>query len=479
MSSDELSGLFATELSARLRSGALSPLEVMDATISRIEAVNPKVNALPILCLDRARKQARAMTEQRVSADAKGPLWGLPLAVKDYNDLGGVATTYGSPLFADNIAHNSDATVAKLQASGAIPVGKSNVPEWAGAHTFNPVFGHTLNPWNSAVSAGGSSGGSGVALATGMVPLATGNDLGGSLRVPASFNGVVGLRPSPGRVPRGARLPAFDTLWVEGPMGRCVADVALMLDGAVGHDPVDPLSFQHAGESFVDALQHTDMPRRVGFSPDLGVVPMEPEVAQVCEAAAERFSEIGAQVDRNAPDFSGAIEAFQTLRGVLIAQMMESILQQHRERIAPEIIWNIEKGLAVTNAQLLDAERVRSRLYRRMEDFFKNYDLLLCPTVSVPPFPKDQRYVEVIAGQPTQTYIDWIAITFAITMTSCPALSLPVGFTETGLPVGLQVIGPPRGEAALLAACHRMEEALGLASQVPIDPILPGTSIGE
>jgi amidase len=253
-------------------------------------------------------------------------------------------------------------------------------------------------------------------------------------------------------------------------MGRCVADVALMLDGAVGHDPVDPLSFQHAGESFVDALQHTDMPRRVGFSPDLGVVPMEPEVAQVCEAAAERFSEIGAQVDRNAPDFSGAIEAFQTLRGVLIAQMMESILQQHRERIAPEIIWNIEKGLAVTNAQLLDAERVRSRLYRRMEDFFKNYDLLLCPTVSVPPFPKDQRYVEVIAGQPTQTYIDWIAITFAITMTSCPALSLPVGFTETGLPVGLQVIGPPRGEAALLRACHRMEEVLHLAGQVPIDP---------
>ena len=470
MSSDDLSRLFATELSARLRSGALSPLEVMDATISRIEAVNPKVNALPTLCLGHAREQARAMTEQWASTDIKGPLWGLPLAVKDYNDLGGVATTYGSPLFADNIARKSDATVAKLQASGAVPVGKSNVPEWAGAHTFNPVFGHTLNPWNSAVSAGGSSGGSGVALATGMVPLATGNDLGGSLRVPASFNGVVGLRPGPGRVPRGARLPAFDTLWVEGPMGRCVADVALMLDGAAGHDPADPLSFQHTGESFVGALQHADMPRRVGFSPDLGVVPMEPEVAQVCEAAAERFSEIGAQVDWYAPDFSGAIEAFQTLRGVLIAQMMESILQQHRERIAPEIIWNIEKGLAVTNAQLLDAERVRSGLYQRITAFFEEYDLLLCPTVSVPPFPKEQRYVEIIDGQPTQTYIDWIAITFAITMTSCPALSLPAGFTKTGLPVGLQVIGPPRGEAALLRACHRMEEVLDLAGQVPIDP---------
>lgn len=470
MSSDELSGLFATELSARLRSGALSPLEVMDATISRIEAVNPKVNALPTLCLGRAREQARAMTEQRVSTELKGPLWGLPLAVKDYNDLGGVATTYGSPLFADNIAHKSDATVAKLQASGAIAVGKSNVPEWAGAHTFNPVFGHTLNPWNNAVSAGGSSGGSGVALATGMVPLATGNDLGGSLRVPASFNGVVGLRPGPGRVPRGARLPAFDTLWVEGPMGRCVADVALMLDGAVGYDPADPLSFEPTGEGFLDALQHTDMPRRVGFSPDLGVVPMEPEIAQVCEAAAERFSEIGAQVDHGSPDFSGAIEAFQTLRGVLIAQMMESILKKHRDQIAPEIIWNIEKGLAVTNDQLLDAERVRSGLYQRITTFFEKYDLLLCPTVSVPPFPKEQRYVETINGQPTQTYIDWIAITFAITMTSCPALSLPAGFTKTGLPVGLQVIGPPRGEAALLRACHRMEEVLNLAGQMPIDP---------
>ncbi|HJP44838.1 MAG TPA: amidase family protein, partial [Arenicellales bacterium] len=186
--------------------------------------------------------------------------------------------------------------------------------------------------------------------------------------------------------------------------------------------------------------------------------------------AAERFSEIGAQVDPVTPDFSGSIEAFQTLRGVLIAQMMESLLQQHRGQIAPEIIWNIEKGLAVTNAKLLDAERVRSQLYLHMLEFFAEYDLLLCPAVSVPPFPKEQRYVETIAGQPTKTYIDWIAITFAITMTSCPALSLPVGFTGSGLPIGLQVVGRPRGEADLLRACHRMEEVLGLASRVPIDP---------
>ena len=469
-SGDELIRCTATELSKRLHSGEITPVEVIDAAAARIQEINPSVNALPILCLEQAHDEARKMTDQKLRAGDKGALWGLPLAVKDYNDLAGVATTYGSPLFAQNIASHSDATVKRLQASGAIAVGKSNVPEWAGAHTFNPVFGHTLNPWNQGMSAGGSSGGSGAALAAGMVALATGNDLGGSLRVPASFNGVVGLRPSPGRVPRGARLPAFDTLWVEGPMGRCVADVALMLDGGAGFDAVDPLSFPHHGESFVDALSRSELPKRVAFSPDLGVVPMEDEIASLCGEAAEHFRDIGAEVSHLSPDFSGAIESFQTLRGVLIAQMMESILAKHRDQIAPEIIWNIEKGLAVTNSELLAAERVRSGLYREMEKFFGEYDLLLCPAVSVPPFPKTQRYVETINGQPTQTYIDWIAITFAITMTSCPALSLPVGFTQTGLPVGLQVVGRPRGEAALLRACHHMEAVFDLAATLPIDP---------
>jgi len=290
------------------------------------------------------------------------------------------------------------------------------------------------------------------------------------LRVPASFNSVVGLRPSPGRVPRGRRLPAFDTLWVEGPMGRCVADVALMLDGAVGSSPEDPLSFEHSGTSFVHALEDTALPRRVAFSPDLGIVPMESEVAEICAAAAQRFTEIGAEVCHAAPDFSGVIDAFQTLRGILIAGLMEDLLKDHREQIAPEIVWNIEKGLAVTNAELLSAERIRCQLYHRMAAFFEHYDLLLCPTVSVPPFPMEQRYVETIAGQPTETYIDWIAITFAVTMTSCPALSLPAGFTSSGLPIAVQVIGRPRGEAELLRACHRMEEVLGLASQVPMNP---------
>ena len=253
-------------------------------------------------------------------------------------------------------------------------------------------------------------------------------------------------------------------------MGRCVADVALMLDGGAGFDPGDPLSFPHQGESFVEALSGPSLPKRVAFSPDLGIVPMETEIAEICSAAAERFRDIGADVSHVCPDFSGAVESFQTLRGVLIAQVMESLLAQHRDEIAPEIVWNIEKGLAVTNPELLAAERVRTQLYHEMEIFFEQYDLLLCPAVSVPPFPKSQRYVETINDSPTKTYIDWIAITFAITMTSCPALSLPVGFTQNRLPVGLQVIGPPRGEASLLRACHRMESVFDLATALPIDP---------
>ena len=468
--SNELIKLTATALRARLLAGEISPLEVVEAYAARIELVNPKVNALPSLCLERALEQAKKMTNERTAPAAQGLLWGLPLAIKDYNDLEGVPTTYGSPLFADNIPERSDATVRKLLGSGAIPIGKSNVPEWAGAHTFNPVFGHTINPWSSEVSAGGSSGGSAVALATGMTALATGNDLGGSLRVPASFNGVVGLRPTPGRVPRGARLPAFDTLWVEGPMGRCVADVALMLDGGCGFDPDDPLSFSSEGESFVDALSLRDMPARVAFSPDLGAVPVEREVADLCREAAGRFQELGSEVVEASPDFSEVIEAFQTLRGILIAQMMAEMLSQYRDQIAPEIVWNIERGLAVTNAELLNAKRVRARLYRKMTSFFESYDLLLCPAVSVAPFPKDQRYVEMINGRPTSTYIDWIAITFAITMTSCPAMSLPIGLTKTGLPVGLQLVAPPRAEGALLRAAHRMEEIFACAAMVPIDP---------
>jgi amidase len=466
---NELIRLTATEAVARLRSKEVSPLDLVEASIQRIEAVDTKVNALPIHCFEQARDQAKSLDLKAHSANPKS-LCGLPIAVKDYNDICGAVTTYGSPIFAENVAQQSDATVRQLERNGAIAVAKSNVPEWAGGHTFNPVNGLTRNPWDMRKSAGGSSGGSGAALASGSVWLATGNDLGGSLRTPAAFNGIVGLRPGPGRVPRGTRLPAMDTLWVEGPMARNVDDLALMLDAGVGQQIDDPLSFDHAGPSFVEALQETGMPKRVAFSPDLSIVSMEREIAKVCCGASMIFADLGADVTNDIPDFTGVLEAFQTLRAVLFATMMEPILTKHRDQIAPEIIGNIERGLNITPSQIFDAERARIKLYKRVMAFFETHDFLICPAASIAPFPVDQRYVTKIDGKPCETYIDWFSITFALTMTACPTISVPCGFTSEGLPVGIQIMGKPRGEAALLRAAKRFEQAVGISTQLPITP---------
>ena len=470
---NEFIKMTATQAVARLRSKEVSPLELVEASIERIETVDAKINALPIHCFEQARAQAKSID---VKAHAQNPksLCGLPIAVKDYNDLGGALTTYGSPLFASNVAEQSDATVRQLESNGAIAVAKSNVPEWAGGHTFNPVNGTTLNPWDMRKSAGGSSGGSAAALASGSVWLATGNDLGGSLRTPAAFNGIVGLRPGPGRVPRGTRLPAMDTLWVEGPMARNVPDLALMLDAGVGQQIDDPLSFDHAGPSFVEALQKAELPKRVAFSPDLGIVSMEKEIAQICSGAGSIFKGMGVDVTDDSPDFTGVLEAFQTLRAVLFATLMEPILAKHREHIAPEIIGNIERGLNITPAQIFNAERVRIELYKKVMKFFETHDFLICPAASIAPFPVEQRYVTEIDGKPCETYIDWFSITFALTMTACPTMSVPCGFTSKGLPVGVQIMGKPRGEAALLGAAKIFEEATGISKQVPIDPRMVG-----
>ena len=467
--SDELIKLTATEAVACLRSKEVSPLDLVEASIKRIETFDTEVNALPIHCFDQARDQAKSLDLDKHLPNPKS-LCGLPIAVKDYNDLGGAVTTYGSPIFANNVVQTSDATIRKLESNGAIAVAKSNVPEWAGGHTFNPVNGLTRNPWDMAKSAGGSSGGSAAALASGLVWLATGNDLGGSLRTPAAFNGVVGLRPSPGRVPRGIRLPSMDTLWVEGPMARNVDDLALMLDAGVGHQIDDPLSFDHSGPSFVDILKKTNITKRVAFSPDLSIVSIEKEIAEICGAATRVFADIGAEVTDEIPDFTGVLEAFQTLRAVLFATMMEPILEQHRDKIAPEIIGNIERGLNIMPSQIFEAERVRIELFKKILAFFETHDFLICPAASIAPFSVDQRYVKEIDGKPCETYIDWFSITFALTMTSCPTISIPCGFTSEGLPVGIQIMGKPRGEAALLLVAKQFEQAIGIAAQLPIAP---------
>lgn len=466
----ELTRLTATEAVGLLEAGEVAPLDLVDASAARIEEADGRINALPLRFFERAREMARRFPGAgSPGANKRGWLAGLPIAVKDYNDVAGQVTTYGSPLFTDNVAAASDTTVLVLEASGAIPVAKSNVPEFAGANTFNPVYGATRNPWNLERSAGGSSGGAAAALASGMVWLATGNDLGGSLRIPASFCGVVGLRPSVGRVPRPASNPPFDPLWVEGPLGRTVSDVALMLDAEAAQVAGDPWSMPPPERPFVSAVKSPAAPRLVAFSSNLGLSKVDPEVADICRAGMNAFRQAGAGVDDACPDLSGGIEAFQTLRALMFSSVRGELLEKHRERIAPHIVWNLEKGINLTVDEVLRAERTRARIYADMVSFFRRFDILACPTVAVPPFPVAQAYPTEIAGEKLQTYIDWMFLTFVITLTGCPAISVPCGFTASGLPVGLQLVGRPHGDHELLAAARIFEQARGdLSPPLPV-----------
>ncbi len=456
----------AADVVALLKAGAVSPAELLDVLRARIDAVDGAVNALPTLCWDRARAAAER-------ADRASVLAGLPVAIKDLAPVKGVRTTFGSPIFADNVPDRSDYVVERLEDRGGTVYAKSNTPEFgAGANTFNPVFGITRNPWDTRLSAAGSSGGAAVALATGTAWLAHGSDLGGSLRTPAGFNSVVGLRPSPGLIPSGPDLLTFQDLAVEGPMGRTVADVALMLDAMAGADPRDPRSFAPPVPSYAEALRSRPASLRIAWTPDLGTTVVEPEIAAVCAEAVAGFSGLGAVVEETCPDFAGAYECFQTLRAAFFAGRAAPLLDAHRDKLKADVIWNIEKGLALTADDIGRAERERTALYHRVAAFMAGYDILACPVMQARPYPVEQTTVSEIAGRTMASYIDWIAITFSITLTGLPVVSLPCGFTEDGLPVGLQLVGRHRGEAALLAAAAQLEDLLGLSARVPIDPVV-------
>ncbi len=472
MTPTDLWRLTARQAVAMLRARQVSPLELIDAAASRIGATDKALNAMPTLCLDRARDRAKGLG--RLDSEQAGWLAGLPISVKDLNDVEGVRTTFGSPVYKDNIAKRTDAGVMNLEARGALVIGKSNTPEFgAGAQTFNEVFGITRNPWDTRMTCAGSSGGAAVNLAAGQAWLATGSDLGGSLRTPASFCGVVGLRPSPGCVPHGPVGVPLDTFAVAGPMGRTVGDVALMLDAYCGAQPDDALSYDPPAGSYQAAVEAPVKPARIGWTPDLGgVCPVDHEVEAICEAAAKRFAEIGAAVEGASPDCAGAREAFQTMRAHHMAIARGGLLKTDRDKLKPEVIWNIEAGFKLTIDDIRRAVVLQRELYNRFVRFFRDHDLLVLPTAQHPPFPVEQRYVEVINGQKLETYVDWILITSIVTMTGCPAISIPCGFTKAGLPVGLQLVGRPRGEKALLAAAHLMEQVFGLATRLPIDPVV-------
>jgi amidase len=456
----------------KLNSGEVTPLDLLDVLEQRIAEVDGKVNALPTLCFDRARTYATALMEMPVGE--RGLLAGLPVPIKDLTNVEGVLTTQGSPIFKDTIAKQSDIVVEHLEYDGAVIYAKSNTPEFgAGAHTFNEVFGATRNPWDTSRSAAGSSGGAAVALATGMAWLAHGTDMGGSLRNPASFCGVVGMRPSIGRV---AHTPAFKidrNLTVHGPMARNVEDLALLLDAMSGEHPADPLSLPFLPTSFLTAARSGKKPERIAYSPDLGITPVDPEVAAITRKAALRFAEAGAIVEEAHPDLREAHECFHVLRAFDFAISKAALLRTKRDLLKPEVIWNIEEGLKLTVEQLERAEAQRVAMTARTLEFFGTYDLLLTPATIVAPFPIENRYVAECAGKKFDNYVEWLGIVYAITLVCCPALSLPCGFTASGLPVGLQVVAAPRGEAQLLAGAKALEEILGVRGTTPIDPRPP------
>jgi amidase len=468
------------KLSARtmvdlLRKHEITPVEAVDAAIDRIAQVEGAVNALPTVAAERAHAHAWTLMKigQPEGVPPRGYLYGLPVAIKDLKDVEGVRSTKGSPIFANHIPDKSDYLVENIEAHGGIVLAKSNTPEFgAGANTFNEVFGKTRNPWDTSKTCGGSSGGSAVALATGEVWLATGSDLGGSLRIPASFCSVVGMRPSPGRVPHGPKDIPFATLSVEGPMARTVGDLALFLDTQAHQAGIDPLSMPAPATSFVEAVDQPIAPGRIAYTPDLGIAPVDAEVASICAAAAKRFEQVGALIDEATIDFQDSEEIFQTLRAAQYAAQFDQLLKDHRDQLKPEVVWNVEKGQALTAAEINKAELARGALYNHTTAFFETYDLLVSPTVLVPPFDINERYVAEAGGRKFDNYVTWLMMSFALTLTACPSISVPCGFTSAGLPVGLQITAPRAGEAALLSAAVLLERELNLKPSMPIDPIV-------
>ena len=476
--SDELIRLTATEAVAKLKRGDITPLDLIDAAERRIAEVEPAINALPTLCFDRARKHARRLMagEGRDAESEPGWLAGLPVAIKDLADVAGVRTTYGSPIFRDHVPKTSHPVVERIERKGGIVIAKSNTPEFgSGGSTFNEVFGRTRNPWNTALTPGGSTGGGAAALAAGEVWLAHGTDHAGSLRRPATYCSVVGLRPSAGRITRGTANNLFAPLSVQGPMARTVADVALFLDAMVGLCPRDPLTFEAPHRSFASAVADPAAPRRVAFTADFGgKVPVDRETRAICAQAARKFEAMGAIVEEASPDLGNIEEAFLALRSQHYVVDRELMLETHRDLIKPDIVWNTERGLKQTPSQIAAAERERAALFRRAAEFFETYDLLVSPGASTPAFDVNLRMPAAIDGRKLETYLGASLITAATTMMGLPSMAVPCGFDRHGRPVGLQLVGRHRGEARLLQAAALFESAAGLSRLLPIDP-RPGT----
>jgi len=466
--SDDVCFLSATELVARIRRRDVSVTEVVQAHLAQIDRVNPAVNAIVTLTAARALDDARAKDAALARGAVPGPLFGLPIAFKDIVPTLGVRTTYGSPIYRDHVPAEDGLIVERLRAAGAVMIGKTNTPEFAtGSQTFNEVFGRTLNPYDRSKTCGGSSGGAAVALACGMVPIADGSDLGGSLRNPASFCNVIGLRPAPGRVPSWPSAAPWFPFSVQGPMARTVGDAALLLSAMAGPDPRSPIAIAEPGDRFRAPLGRDFRGVRVAWSRDLGGLPIDRRVTAVLDAQRKTFEALGCVVEDGQPDFGEARTIFQVWRAWYYGLKYGPLLAEHRHQMKDTVIWNIEEGFKLSGRDLMDAETERTRLYHRVREFMQTHEFLLLPVTQVPPFEVTQPYVSEIDGVKLATYIDWMRACSDITVTGLPAISVPCGFTADGLPVGIQIVGRHQDEWGVLQLAHAFEEATGFGRRRP------------
>jgi len=464
----ELCFLEACELARMIRRKEVSAREVLVAHLEQIERVNPRVNAIVTLVAEQAMEQAQRADEALARGGPIGPLHGLPVAHKDLHETRSIRTTYGSPLFGDFIPDQDALIVERSRQAGAITIGKTNTPEFgAGSQTFNPVFGRTLNPYDLTKTCGGSSGGAAVALACGMAPLAGGSDMGGSLRNPASFCNVVGLRPAPGRVPKWSRTSAWSTLSVDGPMGRTVADVAFFLSALAGPDARSPIAIAESGNRFAGALDCDLSGVRVAWAKDLGGVPFDPRVRRVVDAQRRTFETLGCIMEEAEPDFTGADEVFKVLRAWHFEGQYADLVATKRDQIKETVVGEVERGARLTGPQLSWAEAQRTQLYERVRTFMTTYEFFVLPTTQVPPFDVEHPYVTHVNGVPMGTYIDWMRSCYFISTVGNPAISVPAGFTEDGLPVGLQIVGRHQDEWGVLQLAHAFEQACGAGRRRP------------
>lgn len=464
---EEICFATARELARWIRNKELSAREVMEAHLAQIERVNPIVNAIPTLLPDRALASAVAADEALARGEAIGPLHGLPIAHKDLMDTKGIRTTYGSPIYADHVPNEDALIIQRLRAAGALTIGKTNVPEFgAGSQTFNPVFGPTLNPYDTTKTCGGSSGGAAVALACGMMPIADGSDMGGSLRNPGNYNNIVGFRPSPGRVPSYPSGLGWAPFSVAGPMARTVADAALLLSVMAGPDPRSPISIEQSGDRFAGPLDRDFTGTRIAWCRDLGY-PVDPRVTNAIDAQRDTFAALGCVIEDAAPDMTDADEIFKVWRAWCFEAGRGELVRDHRDQVKDTVIWNVEMGQRLSGPQVAQAELKRTALYHRVRQFMETHEFMIMPVNQVPPFDVTQPYPTRINDVEMGTYIDWMKSCYFISITGHPAISVPCGFTPEGLPVGVQIVGRHHDDWGVLQLAHAFEQATELWKRRP------------